>query len=175
MTRKEAVRQNYQADTLERLGFTRDEAESMRRISMTLRRWFELECGESNDYASWAIERDDNGDEKPFMVRHAHHDGSVWKTPIADRETGARKRLKTIVDARNTRISADQIACPNCGQWQLIDCLNECIKKRLAPCRKVWAYVQTDPRGASLYILRPGDVPEGKDANAYYTRGICIY
>ena len=29
-------------------------------------------------------------------------------------------------------------------------------------------YVQTDPRGASLYILRPNDVPEGKDASTYY-------
>lgn len=37
------------------------------------------------------------------------------------------------------------------------------------------AYVQTDPRGASLYILRPGDVPEGKDADAYYSRGIVVY
>lgn len=72
-------------------------------------------------------------------------------------------------------MSAERIACPNCGQWQLIDCLNECIKKKFAPCRKVWPYVQTDPRGVSLYILRPGDVPEGKDSDAYYTRGICIY
>lgn len=37
------------------------------------------------------------------------------------------------------------------------------------------AYVQGDPRGAALYILRPGDVPTGKDADAYYSRGIPIY
>jgi hypothetical protein len=37
------------------------------------------------------------------------------------------------------------------------------------------AYVQGDPRGAALYILRPGDVPEGKDADAYYNRGIAVY
>jgi hypothetical protein len=37
------------------------------------------------------------------------------------------------------------------------------------------AYVQGDPRGAALYILRPGDVPAGEQADAYYTRGICIY
>lgn len=36
-------------------------------------------------------------------------------------------------------------------------------------------YIQTDPRGASLYILRPGDVPEGKDADAYYSRGLAVY
>lgn len=37
------------------------------------------------------------------------------------------------------------------------------------------AYVQGDPRGASLYILRPGDVPEGENADAYYSRGLAIY
>lgn len=36
-------------------------------------------------------------------------------------------------------------------------------------------YVQGDPRGAALYILRPGDVPEGKDADCYYSRGIAVY
>ena len=37
------------------------------------------------------------------------------------------------------------------------------------------AYVQGDPRGAALYILRPGDVPEGEDAGAYYSRGLAVY
>lgn len=37
------------------------------------------------------------------------------------------------------------------------------------------AYVQGDPRGASLYILRPGDVPEGEKAESYYSRGIAVY
>ena len=36
-------------------------------------------------------------------------------------------------------------------------------------------YVQNDPRGCALYILRPSDVPEGKDADAYYNRGIPVY
>lgn len=35
--------------------------------------------------------------------------------------------------------------------------------------------VQTDPRGAALYILRPGDVSDGADVSSCYTRGICIY
>jgi hypothetical protein len=37
------------------------------------------------------------------------------------------------------------------------------------------AYVQGDPRGASLYILRPGDIPEGEKADGYYNRGIAVY
>ena len=36
-------------------------------------------------------------------------------------------------------------------------------------------YVQGDPRGGTLYLIRPGDVPEGKNAESYYTRGIFIY
>jgi hypothetical protein len=36
-------------------------------------------------------------------------------------------------------------------------------------------YVQTDPRGASLYLIRPGDVPEGQNVDAYYNRGIAVY
>ena len=37
------------------------------------------------------------------------------------------------------------------------------------------AYIQGDPRGASLYILRPGDVPEGAEADSYYNRGLAVY
>ena len=36
------------------------------------------------------------------------------------------------------------------------------------------AYHQSDPRGCALYILRPGDVPDGESANAYYSRGISV-
>lgn len=36
-------------------------------------------------------------------------------------------------------------------------------------------YVQTDPRGAPLYLLRKGDVPEGADAASYYHNGIAIH
>lgn len=37
------------------------------------------------------------------------------------------------------------------------------------------AYVQGDPRGASLYVLRAGDVPAGCDVDAYYSRGLAVY
>lgn len=36
-------------------------------------------------------------------------------------------------------------------------------------------YVQRDPRGAALYILRPGDVPEGAQVDSYYSRGLAVY
>lgn len=36
------------------------------------------------------------------------------------------------------------------------------------------AFIQGDPRGCALYILRQGDVPEGKEPCAYYSRGIAV-
>ena len=135
MTRKEAIRQTHQEDTLRALGFTSEEAEQLRRISMTLRRWFEHECNGD-------IQRDEQTD-KPYC--HYGHDDRRY--PVADRETGARKRLLAIVNAR---------------------------AKRMGVC-DVTTYVQTDPRGAALYVIRKGDVPEGADVSSYYSRGICIY
>ena len=55
MTRKEAERQAHMFRALDTLGFTRTEAEQLRRISMTLHRWHELECGTDRG----AIERDE--------------------------------------------------------------------------------------------------------------------
>ena len=37
------------------------------------------------------------------------------------------------------------------------------------------AYVQGDCRGHPLYILRPGDVPEGADPESCYPNGIAVY
>ena len=124
---------------LERAGISPDDAISLRRISMTLHRWHELECGYGNDYASWGIERDETTD-KPYMVTHPHT-GKSHRSPIADRENGAIKRLHAI----------------------------------MAQYPGYTGYVQSDPRGASLFILRPGDVPKGKDTNAYYSNGIAVY
>jgi hypothetical protein len=45
---------------------------------------------------------------------------------------------------------------------------------RIMEGKAVRAYVQGDPRGCALYILRPGDVPEGGDEHAYYSRGIAV-
>ena len=38
----------------------------------------------------------------------------------------------------------------------------------------VQAYVQGDPRGCALYIVRDSDVPEGRDIESYYSRGIAV-
>jgi hypothetical protein len=145
MNRKEAARLAAQENILRQLGFTASEAESLRRISMTLHRWHELECGIDGG----VIERDETTG-KPYWINY----NSRYLSPsdprnrhrIADRESGALRRLSAIMTARNGRESVP-----------------------------LSHYVQTDPRGAALYVIRPGDVPDGADVGSSYSRGICVY
>lgn len=78
-----------------RCGLTEEDAVAVRRIALTLHRWFELECGDGNSYGSWGIERNEETG-IPYFI---HHHGSFPTTRrrIADRETGARKRLDKIM------------------------------------------------------------------------------
>jgi len=144
MTKTEHARRARLSEVLQSLGFTEEEGETLRRISLTLQRWHELECGTN----SGCIERDD-ATGRPYWVSEW---GAQWgagkrtRRPIADRETGAYRRLADLLKARNER-AADELD----------------------------AYIQTDPRGAALYILRPGDIPQGSKAESCYTRGICVY
>ena len=135
MTKAEFLRRQHLTAALTGLGFTVDQVDKLRKISNTLRRWFERECGTD----AGAIERDEETG-KPFF-RNGR--GNRW--PVPDLEAGAEKRLAAIMAARNGR-EAVPLA----------------------------TYIQTDPRGAALYILRQGDVPEGEDASAYYSRGVCV-
>lgn len=125
---------------IQNLGISYEDAVVLRRASMTLRRWFEAECGYSNDYASFSIERDEETG-KPYRVVYPHNDTATKRYPVADKETGAIKRIKAI----------------------------------LAKYDGLSYYVQSDPRGCALYLIRPGDVPNGEDVSAYYTRGIAVY
>ena len=131
-------------DQLRDMGFTLEEAQALRRIEMTLHRWSELECGDGNDYASWAIERDEET-QKPYRVTYPHT-GKSYRTRVADKEAGALKRLAKIVEARNARL----------------------------PDAPVLPYHQGDPSGCSLYIVRASDVPNGESLACWYTRGVAV-
>lgn len=113
-------------------GISLEDAQALRRISMTLHNWFEHEC-------NGAIQRDGiRGDGLPYW--HNTFTGrQICRAP--DRERGALKRLSVIM-ARYPGLES---------------------------------YVQGDPRGCALYILRLGDVPDGKHAESYYNRGIAVY
>ena len=92
-----------------------NDAETLRLADLTLHRWYELECGDGNNYGSWAIERDETTG-LPYMANY-RNDGITDRRRIADREAGAVKRIAKV-----------------------------CAKYGLS------YFLQTDPRGASLYI-----------------------
>lgn len=108
-----------------------DDAVALRRISMQLHRWHELECGIENG----GVERDE-----ATGKCYWYSSFSGRRTPCADRETGALKRLAKIM--------------------------------RQYPALR--SYVQGDPRGCALYLLRPQDAPQGRE-DSYYSRGIAVY
>lgn len=150
MTNKEIDRRLRLYADLAKLGIAHEDCVALRRISMTLHRWHELECGNSNNYASYCVvrgyktgkvfEHDEEGDS--YMETHYHQgDAKARYHRIADRERGAQRRLAKIM----ARYPGFQ------------------------------AYVQGDPRGCALYILRPGDVPEGKDVGSCYSRGLAVW
>lgn len=115
------------------------DANALRRISMTLHRWHELECGTGDG----AIERDEKTGVPYWYNANSRYLGANDPraySRIPDREAGAIKRLNAIM-ARYPSLAY---------------------------------YVQGDPRGAALYILRPGDVPAGENTDAYYSRGIVV-
>jgi hypothetical protein len=174
---------------LQGLGISYDDAYRLRRVSMTLQRWFELECGDGNDYGSWAIEREESDywkclyckerwyhpdtpktpytsecakhDNKqhrvirveatnlPYMVHHhylhGHGKDYTTRTRIADKETGARKRLAKMMEKY-----------PDLAY-----------------------YIQTDPRGCALYILSKEDreyaATHGYALDQIYNRGVAVY
>ncbi len=115
------------------LGISEHDAAELRRISMTLHRWHEMECGIANG----GIQRDETTG-KPWWYSSV---SNKRIRVIDDLESGAMKRLAAIMSHY-----------PTLGY-----------------------YIQSDPRGCALYILRPGDVPEGERAESYYSRGVAVY
>ena len=149
--------------TLHEAGISYGDAQDLRRISMTLHRWHELECGDSNNHASWCITRGrwecanqpipgshspnvfvHDGDGGPALERHSHSGSAPTYTAIPDRERGALKRLAKIM-----------VRYPGFA-----------------------SYVQGDPRGAALYILTPHNLQfiasRGSTVDASYSCGIVV-
>jgi hypothetical protein len=113
---------------LQKLGFIADEFRALRRISMTLRRWYEAEC-------NGEIERE-NGDGAWYRSFPETGQHCVFRIP--DREASALRRLERIM-------------------------LRQC-ERQPGHRQNALSYLQTDPRGASLYII------PAKDYRAYAKR-----
>ena len=131
MTKKEMVRRYEQESRLIRNGFSAVEAEQLRRISNTLRSWYEHECNGD-------IERSEVTDKPMRMYDNGHKRVGY---PIRDRELGADRRLAAIMKKHPSFV----------------------------------VYHQTDPRGASLYLLPVDKLGSQNPDNVYNSIGICVY
>lgn len=156
MNKRERETQLRMIEALRALGISFDDVDTLRRCSRTLQRWFELECGNSDRYGNWCIVRGSKKKALGSLQASFEHDADG--TPFMQRQTyhGAGKTIYTPIPDREK------------GARKRIQAI-------LAKHPELGSYVQPDCRGAALYVLRPGDVPEGEDASIYYTRGIAVY
>lgn len=95
MTKRETEQLFRTYQGLLAMGVCYEASKTLRRASMTLHRWAELECGDGNNYASWSIERDEKTN-VPYLVTYPHT-GKSHRRKVADRETGALKRIRAIL------------------------------------------------------------------------------
>jgi hypothetical protein len=114
ITKQERIARFYRS--LGEIGVNYTDIDRLRRIEMTLHRWSERECGDSNDYASYMIERDEET-EKPYSVVIHHGNGHTTRTPIADKEKGALKRLEQIMRSYPSLVAYHQSDPRGCALW----------------------------------------------------------
>lgn len=162
------------------IGISYPDAIALRRIAMTLHRWHELECGTDRG----AIERDESTG-NPYFVRQGNYGWSVWC--LADDGAGKTRASRKTFPTKDAAIEYMLTVAPSrepeirqvlYRRFPVPDRETGALKRLaaiMARYPQLSAYVQGDPRGAALYILRPGDVPEGGQADAYYSRGIAVY
>lgn len=140
------------SECIERLtssGIAYADAVALRRIAMTLHRWHELECGDGNDYASWCIVRG----KKVAGVFEYDDDGFPYEERHA-----------------HTQNHPSYCRVPDRERGAL-----KRLARIMAKYPAMSSYVQGDPRGASLYVLRPSDVPSGAKVDSCYSNGIAVY
>ncbi len=88
MNRREAMEINARMDALMNAGVSSEDADALRRVSMTLHRWHERDCGDGNG----CIERDEATGKPFWSSSHV-----PYRCAIPDREAGALKRLGAIM------------------------------------------------------------------------------
>jgi hypothetical protein len=103
---------------------TFDQAETLRRAAATLARWHELECGDGNAYASWAVERDEETG-APYRCVY-YHDGRTTRTKTPDRAAGAERRVKAVCESLGLHyyIQGDPRGCSLYVSTEPLDCQN---------------------------------------------------
>jgi hypothetical protein len=189
---------------LTQAGIKLGDAIALRRIAMTLHRWHEGECGDSNDRYSRCLVRGAMSPSK-WAIEHGNNPnvwwgGSMWVDVDRRKVYTGRPSVEgmgmvdhVLEHAKRVRISAGEFIYDDNGfpYWE-IHWHNETrvgyartadrekgAHKRLAVIMAQYpdhvAYIQGDPRGAALYVLRRSDIPAGSTIDACYNRGIAVY
>lgn len=146
---------------LAEMGFSYEEAAQLRRIQMTLHRWDEQECGDGNDYASWAIERDE-ATGRPYRCTYPHN-GKMTRHPIADREAGAKRRLAAIMERHPDFIAYHQSDCRGCALYL--------VKRGDIPILTREEWLRSSPVDCSEEAFERA---QGRQIESYYTRGLAV-
>jgi hypothetical protein len=136
-------------------GISHSDAWSLRLISLTLHHWHERDCGDGNAHGSWCIVRGAKKATRGFMH---DDDGTPWVEWHHYRHgNGADTVTYTPIPDREK------------GAHKRLGAI-------LAKYPHLQSFIQTDPRGCALYILRKADVPQGEDVNCIYnSRGIAVF
>lgn len=173
MNKHEQLQRQRMSERLNALGFSDAECQTLRRISMTLSRWGERECGDGSD---WGLERDDQDwvvcsiCGKKSYVEDCHAAGvkcheckrshcfinrykSTGKPFLVYHGPGKPRRPIPTADREKgalTRLSRLMAGHPGC-----------------------LAYHQPDCRGAAVYILTKEQLTGPVDS--CYTNGIAVF
>ena len=123
----------YENPTYNAMTYARWLCEGLYRIERTLHRWHELQCGTDQG----CIEQDESTGK---WIMRTEYNGKEYKRPVADRETGAKRRLAKLIEPY----------AETCA-----------------------AYIQTDPRGAALYLYDPRKYT-AQEIDSNYSSSTCI-
>lgn len=187
---------------LARYGLDSDDVDTLLKCERTLQRWAEQECGDSNGYRSWMIERDEETD-IPYMVTDHYDSDSVlpdeafqekvnrrteeyWtgKRPITNPYWDAywtveKKKRRSWLKSRVWEEIANEFGAPQKGvsRIRIPDREKGALKRAAKIAAKanppLRVYHQTDPRGCQLYLL-PDSITD-ESASSTYTNGIGVW
>lgn len=130
-------------------GISYDDATALRRIAMTLHRWHELEGGGGNDHGSWCIARG----HKANGAFEYDDNGKPFLEYHSNTANGA--RYLPMADREKGA--------------------HKRLAKIMGRYPHFWAYVQTDPRGAALYVGEYNPATKSADPSLFYNNGIAVY
>ena len=171
MTKRQTLRYINLWNTLHDLGVTSAELDTLLRCSRVLHTWSEHECNGviQRDSDSYIICSQGNC-AKTSYVSDAEAKGPLSiNCPACGDPAPIKRHVATGKPYWHN-------ACSGAQCYRTPDREAGALKRAaaIAEAHGLTIYHQGDPRGCCLYLLRPGDVPEGSDPGSCYSRGIAV-